>query len=62
MQIKYNHRNIRRINNQVQLALVDTAEALKTDLVQSQTMPFGKTRYKTVYGKRGKYAKKWQKI
>ena len=40
MQIRYNHRNIKMINKQAQLALVETAEALKTDLIQSQTMPF----------------------
>ena len=42
MQIRYNHRNIKMINRQAQLALVETAEALKTDLIQSQTMPFDK--------------------
>lgn len=28
------------INEQAKLALLDTAEAIKTDLIQSQTMPF----------------------
>ena len=42
MQIRYNHRNIKMINRQAQLALVETAEALKTDLIKSQTMPFDK--------------------
>ena len=40
MQIKYNHKNIRKLNQQAQMALIDTAEAIKTDLIQSQTMPF----------------------
>lgn len=40
MKITWNTKNINMINEQVQLALIDTAEAIKTDLVQSQTMPF----------------------
>lgn len=40
-------------------ALVKTAEAVHSDLVQSQTMPFGETIYtaERVYGKRGQFAK-----
>ncbi len=39
MKITYNKKNIAMINRQVQMALIDTAEGLKTDLMQSQTMP-----------------------
>ena len=39
--------------------LVRTADAIKGDLIKSQTMPFGqtKTTTTTVYGKRGRYSK-----
>lgn len=40
MKITYNTKNINMINEVAKLALLDTAEAVKTDLVQSQTMPF----------------------
>ncbi len=40
MKITYNTRNIKIINEVARLALLDTAEAIKTDLFQSQTMPF----------------------
>lgn len=40
MKIKYNTNNINNILENARLALVDTAEAIKTDLIQSQTMPF----------------------
>ncbi len=40
MKITYNKANIGKIINNARLALIDTAEATKTDLVQSQTMPF----------------------
>jgi len=40
MRITWNTKNIDRINENARLALVDTAEAVKTDLIQSQTMPF----------------------
>ena len=40
MKITYNTKNINMINEGTKLALLDTAEAIKTDLVQSQTMPF----------------------
>lgn len=40
MKITWNRKNIDMINFSVQLALIDTAEAIKTDLIQSQTMPF----------------------
>lgn len=39
MKITYNKRNINMINKMAELALWDTAEAIKTDLVQSQTVP-----------------------
>lgn len=39
MKINYNTKNINMINEQAKLALIDTAEAIKTDLIQSQTMP-----------------------
>ena len=45
MKITYNTKNINMINEMARLALLDTAEAVKTDLIQSQTVPFGKTRY-----------------
>lgn len=40
-------------------ALKKTAEAMHTDLQQSQTMPFGETTYTVTkeYGKRGQFAK-----
>lgn len=40
MKIIYNTKNINMINEKTRLALLDTAEAVKTDLIQSQTMPF----------------------
>lgn len=40
MKITFNTRNINMINENTRLALIDTAEAIKTDLIQSQTMPF----------------------
>lgn len=40
MKISYNIKNINMINEVARLALTDTAEAIKTDLIQSQTMPF----------------------
>lgn len=40
MKITYNIKNINGILKSAQLALIDTAEAVKTDLIQSQTMPF----------------------
>lgn len=40
MKVRYNNKNIKKINKQAQIALVNTAEAIKTDLIQSQTMPF----------------------
>ncbi len=45
MKINWNFKNIEKINENTKLVLLDTAEAIKTDLIQSQTMPFGKTRY-----------------
>ena len=45
MKITYNLKNINTTIENAKLALLDTAEAIKTDLIQSQTMPFGKTRY-----------------
>ena len=40
MKITFNTKNINMINEVARLALLDTAEAVKTDLIQSQTMPF----------------------
>lgn len=40
MKITYNTKNINGILENARLALIDTAEAIKTDLIQSQTMPF----------------------
>lgn len=40
MKITYNTKNINMINEGTKLALLDTAEAIKTDLIQSQTIPF----------------------
>lgn len=40
MKITYNTKNINGILENARLALIDTAEAVKTDLIQSQTMPF----------------------
>ena len=37
--IKLNHANINKINKAMELALIETADATKSDLVQSQTMP-----------------------
>lgn len=31
---------IKKVNSDIAMALIETAEALKTDLIQSQTMPF----------------------
>ena len=40
MKITYNTKNINMINESAKLALLDTTEAIKTDLIQGQTMPF----------------------
>lgn len=40
MKITLDQVNIKKINESARLALVETAEAIKTDLIQSQTMPF----------------------
>lgn len=40
MKITYNTKNIEMINEIAKLALIDTAEAVKTDLIQSETVPF----------------------
>lgn len=40
MKITYNNKNLSMIFQTARLALIDTAEAIKTDLIQSQTMPF----------------------
>lgn len=61
MKITWNTKNINMINEQAKLALLDTAEAIKTDLIKSQTMPYGKSVYIKIYGKRGKIAKNGRK-
>ena len=38
MKITYNTKNINELLENARLALIDTAEAVKTDLIQSQTM------------------------
>lgn len=40
MKITFNTKNINKLNDIAKDALLDTAEAIKTDLIQSQTMPF----------------------
>ena len=40
MKITYNIKNINTTIENAKLALLDTAEAIRTDLVESQTMPF----------------------
>lgn len=40
MKITYNTKNINMTNEVARLALLDTAEAIKTDLIQNQIMPF----------------------
>lgn len=40
MNIRLNNTNISRINEEALEALLDTAEAIKTDLIQSQVIPF----------------------
>lgn len=40
MKITFNTKNINMINDIAKDALLDTAEAVKTDLIQSQMMPF----------------------
>lgn len=40
MKIRFNQANIDAIEEAAIAALVDTGEAIKTDLIQSQTMPF----------------------
>ena len=42
MKITYNVKNINTTIENARLALLDTAEAIKTDLIQGQTMPFDK--------------------
>ncbi len=39
MKITFNTKNIDMLNESAKLALLDTAESIKTDLVQSQTVP-----------------------
>lgn len=57
--IKLNLGRIRQLDRAAVTALERTVEAVHTNLVQSQTMPFGETQYltKKVYGKRGRFAK-----
>lgn len=37
---KVNNAKLKQINSNATIALIKTADALKTDLIQSQTMPF----------------------
>ena len=41
VKVKLNHKNISAIRKKANEALVETADALKSDAQQSQTMPFG---------------------
>ena len=41
VKVKLNHKNINLTKAQMIQALVETADATKSDLVESQTMPFG---------------------
>lgn len=38
--VKLNHKAVENIKNMARLSLKETADAVKSDLVQSQTMPF----------------------
>lgn len=40
VKVKFNHKNLAAIENIAAQALVKTADAIKTDVQQSQTMPF----------------------
>lgn len=40
MKVVMNRMGINKVKQDVQVALIETAEAIKTDLIQSQTMPF----------------------
>lgn len=40
VKVKINHKNLATIENIAEQALVKTADAIKTDVQQSQTMPF----------------------
>lgn len=55
MKINWNFKNIEKINENTKLALVDTAESIKTDLIQSQTMPkdTGHMQNDSTFGKEG---------
>lgn len=50
VKVKINNAVIKKVKDAMNEALVETADALLSDLVKSQTMPFGKTQY----GKDGK--------
>lgn len=40
MKVRFNKSGIKQIRANAQMALIETAEAIKTDLIKSQTMPF----------------------
>lgn len=40
MKVSFNLKNIAKINQDTLQSLIKTAEAIKTDLIQSQTVPF----------------------
>lgn len=40
VQVKLNHKNIDSISREAMISLIETADATKSDLVQSKTMPF----------------------
>lgn len=49
MKVTFNNRNISTIKEATQLALEDTAESIKTNLIQSQTMPFASGDMQDIY-------------
>lgn len=40
VKVKINHKNLAAIENIAEQALIETADAIKTDIQQSETMPF----------------------
>jgi len=49
VKVTFNNRNISTIKEATQLALEDTAESIKTNLIQSQTMPFASGDMQDIY-------------
>lgn len=61
VKIKVDKNTIKQISENVEKSMICTVEAIKTDLFKSRTMPFGNTKYKKVFGKRGKIGKNGKK-